>query len=55
MREARTVRLASIKVTNVSSKSCALLWYAKKEKDLHEISMFTFTNSFFPGIPNLGA
>ena len=30
------------------------LWYAKKEKYLHEISMFTsIKNFFFPDLPNL--
>ena len=38
---------ASINVSKVSYKSCTLLWYAKKEKYLHEISMFTFTKNFF--------
>ena len=46
---------ASINLSNVSYKSCTLLWYAKKEKYLHKISMFTFTNVFFPGLLNLGA
>ena len=41
-------------MSNVSWKSCTLPCYAKKEKYLHEISMFTFTNLFFPGLPNLG-
>ena len=27
----------------------------KKEKHLHEISMFTFTKFFLPGLPYLGA
>ena len=27
----------------------------KKEKHLHEISMFTFTKIFSQGLPNLGA
>ena len=46
---------ASINVSNVSYKSCSLNWYAKKEKYLHEIYMFTFTKHFPPGLPNLGA
>ena len=46
---------ASINVSNLSYKSYTLLWYAKKEKYLHKISMFTFANFFFPGLPNLGA
>ena len=45
---------ASINVSNVSYKSCALLWYAKKEKYLHEISMFTLTKNF-PRLANLSA
>ena len=40
---------ASINATNVSYKSCTPLWYAKKEKYLHKISMFNFTKSFCPG------
>ena len=28
--------------------------YTRKEKYLHEISMFTFTKNFFPGLYNLG-
>ena len=42
---------ASINVSNISCKSCTLLWYTKKETYLHEISMFTFI--FFPRL--LGA
>ena len=38
---------ASINVSNISYKSCTLLWYTKKEKYLHKISMFTFTKFFF--------
>ena len=45
-----------INVPNVSYKSCTLLWYFKKEKYLHKIALFTFTQkSFFPGLPNLAA
>ena len=48
--------IASINVSNISYKSCTLLWYAEKEKFLHEISMFTFTKKVFsPGLPDLGA
>ena len=42
---AKTVK-ASIDVYNVSYKSCALLWYAKKRKHLHKISIFTFKKKF---------
>ena len=41
-------------VSYVSYKKCALLWYAKKEKCLHKISVF-FPQKNFPGLPNLGA
>ena len=36
--KAKTIKAAkaSIKVSNVSYNSCTLLWYAKKEKYLHE-------------------
>ena len=39
---------ASTDVSNVSYKSCTLLWYAEKENHLHKISMFTFTKKVFP-------
>ena len=42
-------------MSNISYKSCTLLWNAKKEKYLHEISIFTLIKKFFPGLPNLGA
>ena len=38
---------ASINVSNISYKSCTLLWYTKKEKQLHKISIFTFTKKLF--------
>ena len=37
---------ASISLSCISNKNCALLWYAKKEKFLHEIYVFTFTKFF---------
>ena len=44
----------SINKSNISYKSCTLLWYTIKEKYSHEIFMFTFTKKvFFPGLPNL--
>ena len=42
-------------MSNVSYKSCTLLWYSKKEKCFHKISIFTFIKIFFPGLPNLRA
>ena len=45
----------SINVSNGLYQSSTLLWYAKKEKYLHNISTTTFTKIFFPCIPNLGA
>ena len=32
-----------------------LLWYAKKEKHLHEIPMFTYAKKISLGLPNLSA
>ena len=32
-----------VNMSNVGNKSCALLWYAKREKYWHDIPMFTFT------------
>ena len=37
---------ASINVSNVSCKSCTLLWYVRKVKHLHEISVY-FHNFFY--------
>ena len=31
-----------------------LFWYTKKEKYLHDMSIFTFRKKKFPGLPNLG-
>ena len=39
-------------MSNVSYKSCTLLWYAKKEK--HE-TFVNFHKNFFLGLPYLGA
>ena len=53
--------IASISVPNASYKSSYLhirvhvFCMLKKEKDLHEVSMFTFTKIFFPVLLNLGA
>ena len=53
--------IASISVPNASYKSSYLhirvhvFCMLKKEKDLHEVSMFTFTKFFFPVLLNLGA
>ena len=33
-----------------ASKSWTLLWYAKKEKYLHRINIFTFTKIFPPSL-----
>ena len=43
--KARTVWLKKLSklLSNVSYKSHTLLWYTKKERHLHEISLFTFT------------
>ena len=55
LRLSLTVKGASINVSNVSDKSCTLLWYPKKKTYLHETSMLTFTKNIFSFLPNLSA
>ena len=50
--DCKTVK-ASINVRNFSYKSCTFLWYTKKEKYIHKISVFTSTK-YFSVLPNLG-
>ena len=42
-------------MSNFSYKSCTLLWYAKKETYLHEISVYFHKNVYISGLLNLGA
>ena len=44
-----------LRLSDVSYKSCTLLWYAKKEKYVHEIPVYFHKKSFFPGLASLGA
>ena len=44
---------ASINVSNVSYKSCALLWYAKKKSIYTKYLCLLWQKVFFPSLPNL--